>query len=74
MKAKLQNYMKIKKLLFFAKQTFLNEKGQEIIPTLEGLVEFKKVFNNVSHLLDEIEDEIVKGKDEVEYFGGPISV
>ncbi len=60
MKAKLQNYMKIKKLLFFAKQTFLNDKGQEIIPTLESLVEFKKLFNNVSHLLDEIEDELVK--------------
>lgn len=58
MKAKLQNYMKIKKLLFFAKQTFLNEKGQEIIPTLENLTEFKKLFNNVSHLLDEIEDGI----------------
>jgi len=59
MKDKLDNYTKIKKLLYLAKQTFLNEKGREIIPTLEDLVEFEKELNIVRNLLMKLEDELL---------------
>jgi len=58
MKAKLDNYMKIKKLQYFAKQTFLNEKGQEIIPTLEKLETFISELNNIIDLVDVLKDDI----------------
>lgn len=60
MKAKLDNYKKIKGLLFFAKQTFLNEKGQEITPTIENLMEFKEKINSIMSLLNEIEEGLHK--------------
>ncbi len=52
----LDNYKRIKGLLFFAKQTFLNEKGQEITPTIENLMEFKEKINSIMSLLNEIEE------------------
>ena len=58
MKAKLENYKKIKGLMFYAKQTFLNEKGQEIMPTLENLMEFKEELNSIIRLLEEIEEKL----------------
>lgn len=66
MKVKLDIYKKIKGLMFFAKQTFLNENGQEIIPTLDNLVGFEKKFNIVQKLLMELEQELLKtlGEDE----------
>lgn len=72
MKSKLDNYMKIKKLLFIAKQTFLNEKGQEIIPTLESLEIFNKELGIINTLVINLVHKL-KGTDEVEYFGGPIT-
>ncbi len=60
MKLKIENYKKIKKVLMSAKQVFLNEKGQEIMPTLENLEVFRKELNSIIHLLDEIEDELAK--------------
>ena len=60
MKTLLDNYKKIKKLLFLAKQTFLNEKGQEIIPTLDNLVGFERELNIVQKLLMELEQELLK--------------
>lgn len=59
MEIKLQNYMRIKKLLFLAKQTFLDEKGREIIPTLDKLVEFEKEFNITQKLLLKLEGELL---------------
>ena len=58
MKSKLENYKKIKGLMFYAKQTFLDEKGMEIIPTLENLMEFKEKLNSIIRLLDEIEEKL----------------
>jgi len=58
MKAKLENYKKIKGLMFHAKQTFLNEKGMEIMPTLENLMGFKEELNSIIRLLEEIEEKI----------------
>ncbi|KKL91474.1 hypothetical protein LCGC14_1894290 [marine sediment metagenome] len=60
MQVKLDNYKKIKGLLFFAKQTFLNEKGQEITPTIENLMEFKEKINSIMSLLNEIEEGLHK--------------
>ena len=60
MKTLLENYKKIKGLMVYAKQTFLNEKGQEIMPTLDNLVGFEKKFNIVQKLLMELEDELLK--------------
>ena len=54
----IDNYKKIKGLLFFAKQAFLNERGREIIPTLENLEIFKEKLNEILHLVDEIKDGI----------------
>ena len=58
MKIKLENYKKIKGLMVFAKQTFINEKGQEIMPTLEGLKEFEEKIRNILKLLFEIEEKL----------------
>lgn len=55
----IDNYKKIKKLLFLAKQTFLNEKGQEIMPTLDNLVAFEKEFNIIQKLLLKLEGELL---------------
>jgi len=60
MQVKLDNYKKIKGLLFFAKQTFLNEKGQEITPTIENLMEFKEKINSIMSLLNKIEEVLYK--------------
>lgn len=60
MKVKLDNYMKIKKLLFLAKQTFLDEKGQEIMPTLDNLVPFEKELNIIRNMLVKLEQELLK--------------
>ena len=58
MKAKLENYKKIKGFMFYAKQAFLDEKGMEIMPTLENLMEFKEKLNGIMRLLDEIEEKL----------------
>lgn len=55
----IDNYKKIKGLMFFAKQTFLNEKGREITPTLENLRIFKEKLNDISQLVDKIEEELL---------------
>lgn len=72
MKSKLDNYKKIKGLMFFAKQTFLDEKGMEIMPTLEKLDIFKKELGKINTLVINLVHKL-KGEDEVEYFGGPIT-
>ena len=54
----IDNYKKIKKLQYWAKQTFLNEKGQEIIPTLENLEVFEKELNLIADLIDVLKDDI----------------
>lgn len=58
MNVKLENYKRIKKVLTSAKQTFLNEKGQEIMPTLEKLVVFKQQIDSIMRILDEIEERL----------------
>jgi len=58
MKNLLENYKKIKKLQFFAKQTFLDEKGMEIMPTLENLMGFKEELNKIMRLLNQIEEKL----------------
>ena len=58
MKSKIENYKKIKKLQFFAKQTFLDEKGMEIMPTLENLMGFKEELNKIMRLLNQIEEKL----------------
>ena len=64
MKVKIENYKKIKGLMVFAKQTFLNEKGQEITPTLENLVTFRKELRKITELVhlkqEELEHAIYK--------------
>jgi len=54
MKKRLDNYKKIKKLLYFAKQTFLNDEGVEITPTLKNLETFRKELRLVLDLIDEL--------------------
>jgi len=54
----IDNYKKIKKLQYWAKQTFLNEKGQEIMPTLENLEVFEKELNLIADLIDVLKDDI----------------
>ncbi len=56
MSVKLENYKKIKGILFFAKQTFLNEKGQEIVPTLDNLKIFSEKLNKIVNLVEELWD------------------
>ncbi len=51
---KSENYKKIKGLMSFAKQTFLNEKGVEIEPTLENLEMFKKELREVIDLINRL--------------------
>ena len=58
MTIKLENYKRIKGILTSAKQTFLNEKGQEIMPTLENLVVFKQQISSLLRMLDEIEERL----------------
>ncbi len=60
MKIKLENYSKIKKLQYWAKKTFLNEKGQEIMPTLEKLNIFKNELERINELVKNLEDELAK--------------
>ncbi len=71
MKAKIENYSKIKKLQYWAKQTFLNEKGQEIVPTLEDLEVFNKELHKINTLVINLVHKL-KGTDDIEYLGGPI--
>lgn len=54
MKTKLENYKKIKELLKFAKETFLNEKRQEIMPSLENLEVFRQKLKKLLDLVDEL--------------------
>lgn len=72
MKNQIDNYKKIKKLLYCAKQTFLNEKGVEVVPTLEDLNVFKKELGIINTLVINLVHKL-KGTDEVEYLGGPIT-
>ena len=58
MNVKLENYKKIKGLMFFAKQTFLDEKGMEITPTLENLEVFRKELKKIIDLVDELGHDI----------------
>jgi len=58
MSVKLENYKRIKGILFSAKQTFLNEDGREIMPTLEKLEEFNTVLSRIKKLVDELYVEI----------------
>jgi len=59
MRNKLDNYKKIKALLSVAKKTFLDEKGQEIMPTLENLDVFRNEFINIGYLIKGLEEELV---------------
>ena len=72
MNTKIENYTKIKKLQYWAKQTFLNEKGQEIVPTLKSLDVFNKELHKINTLVINLLHEL-KETDEVEHFGGPIT-
>lgn len=58
MRENLDNYKKIKGLMFWAKQTFISDKGMEIMPTLENLGNFKEKVRNILVLLNEIEEKI----------------
>ena len=60
MSTKSEYYKRIKGILFFAKQTFLNEDGREIVPTLESLVEFEKKLNSIVNELKKLEGELLK--------------
>ena len=50
----LENYKKIKGLMFWAKQAFLNEKGREIMPTLENLEKFNEELTKIKTIVDEL--------------------
>ena len=54
MREKLDNYKKVKKLLYFAKQTFLSDKGMEVMPTLENLEVFRQELKKLLDLVDEL--------------------
>ena len=54
MREKLDNYKQVKKLLYFAKQTFLSDKGMEIMPTLENLEVFRQELKKLLDLVDEL--------------------
>lgn len=58
MNNKLDNYKKIKRLLYWAKQTFLNEKGMEILPTEEKLNIFKEELQKIVKIVEELENDI----------------
>lgn len=60
MNNKLNNYQKIKKLLYWAKQTFLNEKGMEILPTVENLIAFNIKVESFRNDLRKLENELLK--------------
>ena len=51
---KYDNYKKIKGLMFWAKQTFINEKGMEIMPTLENLTKFNEELTKIKQIIDEL--------------------
>ena len=51
---KYDNYKKVKGLMFWAKQTFLNEKGMEILPTLEKLLKFNEELTKIKTIVDEL--------------------
>ena len=54
MREKLDNYKQVKKLLHFAKQTFLSDKGMEIIPSLENLEVFRRELRKLLDYVDEL--------------------
>jgi len=54
MSIKPENYKKIKGILLSAKQTFLNEDGREIVPTLENLTKFNEELTKIKKLVDEL--------------------
>ena len=60
MKTKYDNYKKIKGLMFWAKQTFINEKGMEIMPTLENLTKFNEELTKIKQIVDELYNDILK--------------
>jgi len=54
MREKLDNYKQVKKLLHFAKQTFLSDKGMEILPSLENLEVFRRELRKLLDYVDEL--------------------
>jgi len=67
MREKLDNYKNVKKLLYFAKQTFLSDKGMEIIPSLENLEVFKQELDKIIDLVYNMRDDLenaIQGKSE----------
>ena len=54
MREKIDTYKRIKGLMYFAKQTFLSDKGMEIIPSLEKLEVFRKELRKIIDLVDEL--------------------
>ena len=54
MKSKLENYKQVKRLLYFAKQAFLSDKGMEIMPTLENLEVFRQELKKLLDIVDEL--------------------
>lgn len=64
MNKKLDNYSRVKKLLFFAKETFLSDKGMEIMPSLESVEVFRKELTIIDKMVDELIDDLYrKSKD-----------
>ena len=65
MKSTLKNYQKIKKLLYLAKQTFLSDKGMEIMPSLENLEVFRQELRKIIDLVDELGYDIQSKDDKL---------
>lgn len=64
MNKKLDNYKRVKRLLYFAKETFLSDKGMEIMPSLENAEVFRKELTIIDKMVDELIDELYrKSKD-----------
>ncbi len=57
-----ENYKKIKKLQYWTKQTFLNKKGQETMPTLKSLEIFNKELEIINNLVKDLENNLQKKK------------
>ena len=64
MNKKLDNYKRVKRLLYFAKETFLSDKGMEILPSLESAEVFRKELTIIDKMVDELIDDLYrKSKD-----------
>ncbi len=56
---KYDNYKQVKGLLYWAKQTFLNDKGMEILPTIKNLTKFNEELSKIKNIVDELYNAIL---------------